>query len=265
MKFNLIIVLIILFFYCHQKKTKNTKPNLKPKEAKKIKGVQNTKIKKIEIEKHKIVFDTINIFPKDTIINSWKLTFKQISSYDFNHLSKNQISTDFKQDDPSDFLKKKDSCYYLTLLTKEKDTLCDFDDGEYHEKYFFKGFSKETNTLIFNWDNWEEAHSILINLNENKHWILCPEYEISPDKKRLVTFSNFIDNPIYEENELFLYELTDSSVNEIYRFSNDLYGIFTTQWIDASTILIEIKKIDFENFKAIKPYFFEINIKNTLQ
>mgnify|MGYP000871670735 FL=1 len=251
----------MLFFSCQEKKKENTKSSFKTEKIEEIKELENVEIKKVELEKQEIFFNTINIFPKDTIINSWNLSFKQISLYDFKSLSKKQISTDFQQNETSEFLTKKDSCYYLTLFTNEKDTLCNFDDGEYYEKYSLKGFSKKTNTLIFHWENWEEAHSILINLNENKHWVLCPEYEVSPDKNRLVTFSNYIDNPIYEENELFLYELTDYSVNQICRFSNVHYGVFSTRWTDVNTILIEIKKVNFESFKAKESYFFEINIK----
>ena len=261
MKFNLIIVLTLLFFSCQKKTKENEKSTVKSEKTVEIQEIKRTEIKKDELEKKEIGFDTINIFPKDTIINSWILSFRQINRTDFNSLSKKQISTNFGQDDTSEFLIKKDSCYYLTLLSKKKDTLCDFDDGEYHEKYSLTGFSKKTNTLIFDWENWEEAHSILINLNEKKHWILCPEYETSPDNERLVTFSNYIDNPIYEENELFIYELTHNSVNQICRFSNENYGVFKTRWTDKNTFLIELKKVDFESFKAKESYFYEIKIK----
>jgi len=261
MRFNLIIILILLLFSCQKKAKENTKSTVKSDKTAEILEIKRAEIKKVELEKKEIGFDTINLFPKDTIINSWNLSFRQIGISDFNSLSKEQILTDFEQDDTSEFLMKKDSCYYLSLLSKEKDTLCDFDDGEYHEKYSLKGFSKKTNTLIFDWENWEEAHSILINLNEKKHWILCPEYETSPDKERLVTFSNYIDNPIYEENELFIYELTNNSVNQICRFSNENYGVFQTQWTDNNTFLIELKKVDFESYKAKESYFYEITIK----
>ncbi len=261
MKFHLIIIIALLLFTCQEKTKENIKSTLKSEKTRKIKEIERAKTKKVELEKKEIGFDTINIFPKDTIINSWNLAIRQISIRDFNYLSKKQISTDFEQDNTSEFLIKKDSCYYLTLFSKEKDTLCNFDDGEYHEKYLLKGFSKKTNTIIFDWENWEEAHSILINLNEKKHWILCPEYEVSPNKDRLVTFSNYIDNPIYEENEIFIYELTNNSVNQICRFSNQNYGVFKTQWTDKNTILVELKKVYLESFKAKESYFFEIKIK----
>ncbi|MEP0462262.1 MAG: hypothetical protein ABJD55_12595 [Flavobacteriaceae bacterium] len=258
MKFNQFILLTILLFSCQQKKKENVESIVELEKKVELKKTKREENKIIELEKRVIGFDTINIFPKDTIINSWNLTFKQINESDFKAQIGKQVITSFEQDNTSEFLIRKDSCYYLTLNSKEKDTLCDFDDGEYHEKYSLKGFSKQTNTLIFDWENWEEAHSILINLNENKHWILCPEYEISPDQSWLTTFSNYIDNPIYEENELFLYELTENSVTEICRFSNENYGVFAVRWTDANTILIELKKVDYESFKATESYFFEL-------
>lgn len=258
MKFNQFILLAILFFSCQQKKKENVESVVKSEKIVEIKKTETEEYKTVELEKRAVGFDTINIFPKDTIINSWKLTFRQINKSDYKTQIRKQVKTLFEQDNTNEFLIRKDSCYYLTLNTKEKDTLCDFDDGEYHEKYSLKGFSKKTNTIIFDWKNWEEAHSILINLNENKHWILCPEYEVSPDQSWLATYSNYIDNPIYEENELFLYELTENSVNEICRFSNENYGVFAVKWSDTNTILIELKKVDFESFKATEPYFFEL-------
>lgn len=263
MKFHLIIVLAVLLTSCQEKEKvkENNLSTINTENTATLKKKEIPLAKFVELENYQIVFDTINIFPKDTIIGSWNLTFRQISMYDFNSLSEDQITTVFEQDDTNDFLIKKDSCYYLTLFSNEKDTLCDFDDGEYHESYSLKGFSKKTNTLIFDWNNWEEAHSILINLNEKKHWILCPVYAVSPEEEKIVTFSNYIDNPIYEENELYLYELTENSVNEICRFTNENYGVFKTRWTDKHTILIEMKKIDYDSFKAKESYFFEMKIK----
>ena len=262
MKFNLLTVLIFLMIACQEKKKENINSDNKPENEIEVKQVEKSKNETIELEKIEIGYDTISVFPKDTVINRWNLTFKQIGITEFKKLSKKQILTSFDQDDTRGFLTNKDSCYYLTLHTKEKDTLCDLDDGEYFEKYSLKGFSQKTNTLIFDWKNWEEAHSILINLNENKHWILCPEYSVSPNNNRLVTFSNYIDNPIYEENELFIYDLSKNSVNQICRFSDESYGVFKANWIDVNTIIIELKQVDFESFKAKESYFFEIEINS---
>jgi len=257
MKNSFFVIIILLAVSCGQ--------NRKPKQFKSINkledNISKTKASNVKIKKREASFDTIIIFPTDTLIDNFNLKFIQISENDYYTQKKKEIETKFEQDNADSYLAKKDSCYYLNLNNKGKDTLCDFDDGEYYETYALRGFSKKTNTLIFDWKNWEEAHSILINLNENKHWILNPEYKISPNNKKLIAFLNNIDHPIYEKNGLSLYELTEGFVSPIYHFSNQKYGVFDINWISLNKILIHLKKIDFENYKAKESYYFFMIIK----
>ncbi|WP_299682605.1 hypothetical protein [uncultured Dokdonia sp.] len=254
MRLYLYFLLILLCFACQKKEVRQVKPV-------KLKGNSLKKqIKKVETSKEAAVFDTLHVFPKDTIVNQWNFHFKQIGVSLYKSLKSKTITTNFEQDDTRNFLTKKDSCFYLNIHTRKKDTLCSFNDGEYYENYIFKGFSKKTNTVLFDWNNWEEAHSLLINLNQDRYWILCPEYEVSPNNRRLITFSNYIDHPIYEKNEFFIYELEEHYVTPIYYFSNQIYGIFETLWVDQNTALIQVKKIDDENYKTTTSYFFELKM-----
>jgi len=87
----------MLFFSCQEKKKENTKSSFKTEKIEEIKELENVEIKKVELEKQEIFFNTINIFPKDTIINSWNLSFKQISLYDFKSLRKSKFQRIFNK------------------------------------------------------------------------------------------------------------------------------------------------------------------------
>lgn len=201
-----------------------------------------------------------NIFPADTLIGKFALSFKQVNLDNFRSLLANSKTTYFEQDDTSNILKKEDKCFQIKLLTKEIDTLCNFDDGEYHESYSFGGYSKKLNTILMFYENWEESHGFLINLNHNKHILLSSKLQISPEKNRLLTYSNYIDNPIYQ-NEFFIFELENDLANEIFTFSNEEYGVFNSKWISQDKILIDVRRIDYENYKSSGSYYFEMIIE----
>ena len=217
-----------------------------------------------KIEISEIPFDTLALFSTDTIINNYRFLTHQISSVEFEEVYKSINETSFDLNNTDEFLQKTDSCYYVLKLSGNTDTLCNFDDGEYFEKYQFKGFSKETNTLIFDWKNWEEAHPILLHLNCKDYWILNPDIEISPEKDKLISYSNFIYNPTYGDNELLIYELQKDSVIVNYSFSNPDFGVFDSKWIDKNTILIKMRRIDHEEFKEKESYYYKMKIKNAL-
>ncbi|RIJ48415.1 hypothetical protein D1614_11895 [Maribellus luteus] len=255
---------MIFFTSCQGVKEKNIALSKEEKEVKIELKEKPLKLEKVEIKKEVLGFDTLNIFPIDTLVGKLQLKFRQINLDEFKSKKHTQIRTTFEQDNASEYLQRKDSCYYLTLGSNQIDTLCSFDDGEYHESYKFSGYSKRMNTIMFDWENWEEAHSFLINLNQKKYWLLNPKVELSPDRNRIVTFSNFIDDPLYEGNNFYIFELTKDSIITNYSFSNVDYGIFYSKWIGKNEIILHFKRIDNEKFEPKESYYFEIEIKNDL-
>lgn len=263
MKIRLLFFLSISLIACQPKNDKQNKSIKSDNEVITIHESQNSKIIESGIKSEEITIDSLHIFPKDTLIDKIHYKFKQLSEVTYFELLKNRIETPFENDYSFAFLKKKDSCYYLDLLTNETDTLCNFDDGEYYESYTYKGLSKKYNTVLFDWENWEEAHSILINLNQKKHWLLSPEYEVSPDKNKIVTYSNYIDYPIYEKNEFIICELTEDSIQTLYKYNNQKYGVFESKWVTANKIILHIKELNNENYTSGDSYYFELLMKNS--
>jgi len=265
MKTILQISILLIFVSCQFNRDKKNESmsvgikslNITESTPPKIVEQENTK-------KKEIPFDTIVIFSKDTLIKNYQFKTRQISFSEFEELYNSRILTDFEKDNPDGHLIKADSCYIVTYFSNQTDTLCDFDDGEYYEKFKCRGFSKNTNTLMFDWENWEESHPILINLNCDKFWILRPSIEVSPDRNKLIVYANFIDDPLYEANEFFIYQLNEDSVLLNYSFSHPDYGVFDTKWISLDKILIHLRAIDNENYEAKESYYFEMKIKNAL-
>ena len=260
---QILILLIIVSCQLNSDK-KNDSISVKNKVSNVIGSTQPKKIEQQISKKKEIPFDTITIFSEDTLIRDYQIKTRQISSQEYEDLYNFRVLTDFEKDNPDDHLIKSNSCYIIKYYSNKLDTLCDFDDGEYYEKYKYRGFSKKTNTLMFDWENWEESHPILINLKCDKYWILRPGIEVSPKRNRLIVYGNFIDDPLYEANEFFIYELSKDSVRLNYSFSNTDYGVFDTKWIGLDKVLILIRKIDNENYEAKESYHFEMKIKNAL-
>lgn len=255
MKKILQIVFLLSFVSCQFAKDKKENNDNRTKES---------VISESKMEITQIPFDTLSLFSTDTIINNYHFLTRQISSVEFEEMYKSKKETSFGRNYTNDFLQKTDSCFYILKLHGDIDTLCNFDDGEYFEKYQLEGFSKKTNTLIFKWKNWEEAHPILLHLNCKNYWILNPDIEISPDKNRLISYSNFIYNPTYGDNELLIYEMQKDSVIVNYSFSDPDFGVFESKWINENTILIKVKRIDHEEFKEKESYYYKMKIKNIL-
>ena len=94
--------------------------------------------------------------------------------------------------------------------------------------------------------------------------LLNPNVEISPENNQVLTYSNHIEDPLYEKNEFLIFGLTEDSVRTDFNYPLSDYGVFEACWIDRDKVLMHIRHIDYDLFEAKDSYYYLMEMKNAL-
>lgn len=219
-----------------------------------------------KVEPQPIPETNADTIPKKLLENrrtgGYELTFIELTQEQADSLENRIISTAIPLSTPNEIITKTDSCFIVQLRNTKQDTVCNFDDGEYHETYILKGVWSEANQLLMNFENWEEQHDYLINLNDGSHYILGPEYRLSPNRKLMLSFIDMISYPIYP-NEFILSEFNRDGSTEYFNIDFGEHTITSANWLTNEQLLITAGQINYETFELANETTYLLKLNKT--
>ena len=113
-----------------------------------------------------------------------------------------------------------------------------------------------------NFENWEEQHDYLINLNDGSHYILGPEYRLSPNNKLMLSFIDMISYPIYP-NEFILSEFNQKGFNEYFNIDFGEQTITSANWLTNDQLLINAGQINYETLELANESRYLLKLNKT--
>jgi hypothetical protein len=179
----------------------------------------------------------------DTVLNGHKIKFYELTTKSFDSLYRQVKQTEIILKSAESQIKKMDSCLVIKLHNQQTDSLCNWDDGEEHEKYLIKGLWDENKLLLVNFDNWEENHDFFINLKDGSHYILTPFYEVNPKRDIVLTYVDIAAAPIYS-SELMISKIQKGVFTTLYKKDLGQTTITDAKWISNSDCLLTTGFVD---------------------
>jgi|GEM_PF-1955738 hypothetical protein len=173
----------------------------------------------------------------DTTSNGVKIQFRELNQKTFDSLQRQIKRTDLQLSSFDRQITKLDSCLTFKLNNGKTDSLCNMDDGEYYEKYQIKGLLTKSNSLLVNFENWEENHDFLINLKDGSYYILSPFYEVSPRQDLILGYVDIVTAPIYT-GELLITRIEKGALTTLIKKDLGQISITDASWISNTDCLI---------------------------
>lgn len=205
--------------------------------------------------------DTLPKFAIDQIIqNGFLISTSGLTQKQYDSISNEVIRTELITESYESAVVNLDTCILIKLSKSLNDTLCNFDDGEYYEKYQPLGLWKERNHLLINFQNWEEQHDYLLNLETGSIYVLAPEYYLSPNRNQILTFTNDIDHAIYG-NSFMIAQADNDSIYDLLNLDFGNVAITSADWITDNLLVIEAGIIDQESWAFKEKGKFLMSIK----
>ena len=202
--------------------------------------------------------DSVN-FINDTNTSIGKFIFKRIKENYYNELVKFSSETSIPLGDYSHIISGDDSCKILKTKLHGYDTICDFSDGEYYEYYKIKSDWKEKDQILVNFENWEEKHDFLWSKKDGSIYILSPVYELSPDQNKIITYTNYVDEPLYPE-QFGVTWIDSDTVAMIIDHKCDSLCVFESSWLNDTIALLKSGLVDYEDYIATDYIFYMMTI-----
>jgi hypothetical protein len=173
----------------------------------------------------------------DTTSNGVKIQFRELNQKTFDSLQRQIKRTDLQLSSFDRQVTKVDSCLTFKFNNGKTDSLCNMDDGEYYEKYQIKGLLNKSNSLLVNFENWEENHDFLINLKDGSYYILSPFYEVSPRQDLILGYVDIVAAPIYT-SELLITRIENGTLTTLVKTDLGQISITDVSWISNTDCLI---------------------------
>jgi hypothetical protein len=196
----------------------------------------------------------------DTVLNGRAIKFYELTAKVFDSLQTQVKQSEINLTSADNQIKKLDSCVVITFQNLQKDSLCNWNDGEEHETYLIKGRWSENNLLLVNFDNWEENHDFFINLKDGSYYILTPFYEVNPNQKIILSYVDIAAAPIYS-SELMISQIQKGAFTTLYKKDLGQTTITDAKWISNSDCLLTTGHVELGTNDVINRKWYRMTIE----
>lgn len=248
-KTTLLISMILLMFSCKiQTDSKTIDSPLKDsltseKSVVKINSQEKQDVK--QIIKESLIMHSDSVLLLDTVSDFGKVTFSMISKEGYLKLMPYSNNSRIPIEKPTERIGNIDSCHLIRLGNGSVDSLCDYSDGEYYEKYEILSDWKEKNQLLIYYGNWEENLEFLYNKTDGAIYNLGVDYKLSTDLNWILYFSNMVEQPLYN-NGFGLAYLDSLVIQPLFDLDEIDFAVKNVDWINDSISILNIATFDFE-------------------
>jgi hypothetical protein len=219
---------------CSQSKSNLEKEALDSAKKAQAKFIEPTKVQLIKLN--------------DTTVNGIHLKFRLLNQSKYDSLQKLEIKTSIPVEDAGQYIRKIGNYQLVLLKNGSIDSLCDSHDEKsgYKSTYTIKGFWRDRNQLLVNFQDWESYDDYFISLNDGFEYYLNTAYELSPNKNLIIGYTNYNLIPLYG-NSFMLSGLTENSIVKYFNFDFGQVAIRNLQWVGEKQCIFSIGELSNES------------------